>query len=237
MCVINNAGRAALFPVAMEHSGRRALRFVVQPRQQRLRGIVRHQVATVTSGSARHVALAVAGVAHHAGEPPRDHVGVAQIGFGEHHNDGAVVRRTAPKSICRIRRLMMRAPSSCARGCAGIEGEARHRQSAAARLASDRRRLRNRARRRSWSAGRCGDRSARRRRSSAACGSDAPRRRAGGSAAARGGDVRGIAGDDLEIGEFVGRLNSCRDGHDDGQIAEARVLGQHGEEGVDHARA
>ena len=49
------------------------------------------------------------------------------------------------------------------------------------------------------------------------------------------GDAGGIAGDDFEIGEFVGRLNAAR-GDDDGQVAEARILGQHGEEGVDHAR-
>ena len=37
------------------------------------------------------VAFAVRGVAHHAGNPPRNHMGGAQIGLGEHRGDRAVV--------------------------------------------------------------------------------------------------------------------------------------------------
>ena len=45
-----------------------------------------------------------------------------------------------------------------------------------------------------------------------------------------------VAGDDLEVRQIVGRRQiACR--HDDGKVAEAGVLRQHGEEGVDHARA
>ena len=46
----------------------------------------------------------------------------------------------------------------------------------------------------------------------------------------------GVAGNDLEVRQIVGRRQiDCR--HDDGKVAEPGVLRQHGEEGVDHARA
>ena len=46
----------------------------------------------------------------------------------------------------------------------------------------------------------------------------------------------GIAADDLEIRQIIGRRQIGRR-HHDRQIAKAGVLGQHREEGVDHARA
>ncbi len=51
-----------------------------------------------------------------------------------------------------------------------------------------------------------------------------------------GGNARGLAGYDFEIGQIVGRRQSIRR-HHDGQIAEARIFGQHRQEGILHARA
>ena len=48
--------------------------------------------------------------------------------------------------------------------------------------------------------------------------------------------LRGVAGDDLEVRQIVGRRQIGRR-HHDRQMAETGILGQHGEEGVDHARA
>ena len=53
----------------------------------------------------------------------------------------------------------------------------------------------------------------------------------------RGRDhLGGVAGDDLEVRQIVGRRQIVRR-HDDGQVAETGILRQHREEGVDHARA
>ena len=51
-----------------------------------------------------------------------------------------------------------------------------------------------------------------------------------------GGNALGLAGDDFEIGQIVGRRQRVRRQHDR-QVAEARIFGQHGEEGIHHARA
>jgi len=48
--------------------------------------------------------------------------------------------------------------------------------------------------------------------------------------------VRGFAGDHLEVRQIVCRVEIGA-GHHDGEMAEARNLRQHREEGVDHARA
>ena len=141
-------------------------------------------VATVTAGSDRASRLAVAGMAHHAGQPPRDHVRRLQVGLGEHHDDRAVLLSGAEIHLPHQAADDPRAVELRA-GMFGIEGKARDRQSAAALTASDRRRWRSRARRLPASAGRSGHRSGHRRRSTSACGSDALRRHAGGSAAAR----------------------------------------------------
>ena len=46
----------------------------------------------------------------------------------------------------------------------------------------------------------------------------------------------GVGGHDLEVRQVVGR-RQVASGQNDGKVAETGVLGQHGEEGVDHARA
>ena len=51
-----------------------------------------------------------------------------------------------------------------------------------------------------------------------------------------GGDAFGLAGDDFEIRQVVGRRQAARRQHH-GQVAKARILRQHGEEGIDDARA
>ncbi len=51
-----------------------------------------------------------------------------------------------------------------------------------------------------------------------------------------GGDPRGLAGDDFEIWQIMGGHQAIRR-HHDGQIAEARILRQHREEGIHDARA
>jgi hypothetical protein len=50
-----------------------------------------------------------------------------------------------------------------------------------------------------------------------------------------GGDMRRFAGDDFEIGQFVGWGEFIRSQHDR-QMAEARILRQHRQERVDHAQ-
>ena len=47
-------------------------------------------------------------------------------------------------------------------------------------------------------------------------------------------DLGGIAGDDLEVRQIIGRRQS-RKRHHDGQMAKARIFAEHGEERVDHA--
>ena len=51
-----------------------------------------------------------------------------------------------------------------------------------------------------------------------------------------GGDALGIAGNDFEIRQIVGRRKSVRR-HHDRQIAKPRIFGQHGQESIHHAIA
>ena len=70
-----------------------------KPRQQRLRAVSDgSRVASVTSGSARASRLPWLVWRITLDKPPRDHVGGAQIGLGEHHQDRSVVaeRRRNP---------------------------------------------------------------------------------------------------------------------------------------------
>ena len=50
-----------------------------------------------------------------------------------------------------------------------------------------------------------------------------------------GGNVRGLAGYDFEVRQIIGRRQRIRR-HHHRQIAKARILGQHREEGIHHAR-
>ena len=50
-----------------------------------------------------------------------------------------------------------------------------------------------------------------------------------------GADICGFAADDFEIWQLIGRRQRIRRQHH-GQMAEAGILGQHGEEGIHHAR-
>src|SRR2546423_5211259 len=72
-----NARRKRLFRRKLLR--RRALRVVGQPRQQRFRRILRQQRCDGHKRLRACVALAMAGVTHHGGQAPRDHVGVAQV--------------------------------------------------------------------------------------------------------------------------------------------------------------
>ena len=162
-------------------------------------------------------------------------MGGAQIGLGEHHDDRSVVLGGAeihlphqaaddPGAV-KLRALVV-----------GIEGEARHRQAAAARQ-----RLIDRGgevaveRRRHQQAGSGIEQAA---------GVDRAQRAAQmrlermltDQRQGVGGDALGLAGYDFEIWQVVGRRQSVRR-HHHRQVAKARIFGQHGEEGVDHARA
>src|SRR5215510_7305956 len=73
-CVRGSAlGRSSDTP-----SRRCAMGLVMQPREQRSCGVVRQQRCDAYAGIGAGIALAVAGVAHDAGETTRDGVGVAQ---------------------------------------------------------------------------------------------------------------------------------------------------------------
>ena len=162
-------------------------------------------------------------------------MGGAQIGFGEHHDDRSVVLSCAEIHLPHQAAEDPRAVELRAR-MGRIEGKARHRQTAAARQ-----RLIDRG---GEIAVEC------RRRQQAgpgieqAAGVDRPERAAqmgleGVLADQRqgvGGNARRLAGYDFEIGQIVGRRQRIRR-HHHRQIAEARILGQHREEGIHHARA
>ena len=102
-------------------------------------------VATVTTGSTRMSRLPWLVWRITLRKPPRDHMRVAQIGLGERDDDRAIVMRRAEIHLPHQAADDPRAVELGAR-MRGIEGEARHRQSAAALTASDRRRLQNRDR-------------------------------------------------------------------------------------------
>ena len=76
--------------------------------------------------------FAVTGMAHDAGKPPRDHVGGAQIGLGEYHDDGAIVLGGAEIHLPHQAAENPRAVEPRAR-MVRIEGKAGDRQSAAMR--------------------------------------------------------------------------------------------------------
>ena len=141
-------------------------------------------VATVTTGSDRVSRAAVAGVAHHARQPPRNRMRGLQVGLGKGDDDRSVVLNGAKVHL-------PHQPADDPRAVDLRARDARDRRQSAPptirrRVAgSDRRRWRNRARTRPMSAGRSGRRSGRRRRSTSRSGSNALRRRAGGSAATR----------------------------------------------------
>src|SRR5947208_7065827 len=92
-----NARRGTVVPRERLRCG--ALCFLGEPRQQRFRRIVRQQRCDGHERLRTRVTFAVAGVAHHGGQPPRDHVGVAQIGFGKGNDDRTVVLDGAEISL------------------------------------------------------------------------------------------------------------------------------------------
>ena len=156
----------------------------VKPRQQRLRRIVRQQRCDRDSRFRACLAFAVAGMAHHAGQSPRDHVRGLQVGLGKDHDDRAVVLHGAEIHLPHQAADDPRAVELRA-GMFGIEGKARDRQSAAAllRLIDGAGEIALECFRREQ-AGSGVDQALGVDRTSAS-GSNALRRRAGGSAAAR----------------------------------------------------
>ena len=180
------------------------------------------------------VAFAVAGMAHHARQPPRDGVRRLQVGLGKGDDDRAVFQNRAEIHLPHQPADDARAVELGA-GVGGIESEACDRQAAAAFLG-----LIDGAREIALEG--C-------RRQQAGAGVDqalgvdrfqrAAQMRLEGVLAdqrQRGRDhLRGFAGEYFEVRQFVGRRQVARR-HHDRQVAEAGVLRQHGEEGVDHAR-
>ena len=162
-------------------------------------------------------------------------MGGAQIGLGEHHDDGSVFLNRAEIHLPHQAAENPRAVELRAR-VGRIEGKAGHRQSAAARQ-----RLID-------GGGEVAVEGGRRQQAGfgieQAAGVDRAQRAAqmgleGMLTDQRqgvGGNARGLAGYDFEIGQVIGRRQPIRR-HHDRQIAKARILGQHGEEGIDHARA
>ena len=137
----------------------------------------------VTAGSDARVALAVAGMAHHARQPPRDRVRRLQVGLGKDDDDRAVFQGGAEIHLPHQAADDPRAVELGA-GMFGIEGKARDRQSAAAllRLVDGAGEVALEGCRREQAGARV-DQAVGVDRASA-CGSNALRRRAGGSAAA-----------------------------------------------------
>ena len=131
---------------------------------------------------------------------------------------------------------MIRAPSSCARGCAGIEGKARHRQSAAARQG-----LIDRGCKIAVESGRVSRPVRASSRPSASIARSVRLRCSLERVLADqrqgvGGDMRGVAGDRSPGWADRRSATSSSDGHNDRQIAKPRIFGQHRQEGIDHAR-
>ena len=159
----------------LERLRRGAAGFVVKPRQQRFRRIAGQQ------GRERHGRLRRARRACRGWYAASRWTSRRAIMWAVRKSVSANATMTdpsswtAPKSICRISRLRIRAPSSCARGWAGSKAKRATDKPAAARQ-----RLIDRGGevavegRRGEQAG-LRDRAARRHRSSAAFGSDAPR--------------------------------------------------------------
>ena len=175
----------------------------------------------------------MAGVAHHGGEAAGDHVCIAQIRLGEHDDDGAVFLRCAKIALPHQAADDPRAVELGA-GMRGIEGKTRDRQSAPARLGLVQ--------------GGCeiAIEGGTRQKSGTGVDQAVGVNRAQRSAQMllegvltdqrQGGrrHMRGVAGVDFQVGELVSGTD-CRC-HNNRQVAEPGVLGQHRQEGVGHAR-
>ena len=129
---------------------------------------------------------------------------------------------------------MIRAPSNCARGCVRIEGKAGDRKAAAfgQRLADCTGKI-------AFEGGRGQQAGLRIKQALGLDGAQAAaqlrfQRMLADQRQRVGGDMRGLAGDDFEIGQFVGWREFVRGQHDR-QVAEARIFRQHRQERIDHA--
>src|SRR5881628_2303904 len=71
-------------------SRRGATTVIAKPREQRSGRVRWHERRNGHGRLAARRAFAMRGLADHAGKPPRDRMGFAQIGVSEHHDRGAV---------------------------------------------------------------------------------------------------------------------------------------------------